>query len=104
MNERDSAYHQGSVWPWLMGPFLSAYVRVHGRSREAREQAARWLGAFGEHMQTGGLGHISEIADADTPHTPRGCIAQAWSVAELLRAAVEDVYEIQVGQSTEAAA
>ncbi len=102
--ERDSAYHQGTVWPWLMGPFLSAYVRVHDRSQEAREQAEGWLRAFNEHLQTAGLGHISEIADADAPHTPRGCIAQAWSAAELLRAAVEDVYELPVLQSAEAAA
>ena len=76
-----------------MGPFISAYVRVHGRSDEAKEQAKIWLDAFDD-LRTAGLGQISEIADAEPPHTPRGCIAQAWSVAELLRAAVEDVYEI----------
>jgi predicted glycogen debranching enzyme len=89
--ERDSAYHQGTVWPWLMGPFLSAYVKVHDRSAEARSQAALWLQPFNEHLRTAGLGQISEIADAEPPFTPRGCVAQAWSVAELLRAAVEDV-------------
>jgi predicted glycogen debranching enzyme len=90
--ERDSAYHQGTVWPWLMGPFLTAYVRVHGRSADARAAAAGWLEPFLDHLNTAGLGHVSEIADAEAPHAPRGCIAQAWSVAELLRAAVEDVY------------
>lgn len=90
--DRDSAYHQGTVWPWLMGPFLTAFVKVNGRSREAREQAARWLAGFGQQLRTGCLGQIAEIADAEAPHVPRGCAAQAWSAAELLRAAVEDIF------------
>ena len=90
--ERDSSYHQGTVWPWLMGPFITAYMKVNDRSEQAREQAARWLNGFGEHLQTAGLGQISEIADADPPHKPRGCVAQAWSIAELLRCAAEDVH------------
>ena len=94
VRERDSAYHQGTVWPWLMGPFISAYVEVHGRTREARQKAELWLKPFAERLETAGLGQMSEIADAEPPHEARGCIAQAWSVAELLRAAVEDVYEI----------
>ena len=92
VRQRDSAYHQGTVWPWLMGPFITAYVKVHGHSADARSQAESWLKGFEEHLKTAGLGQISEIADGDPPHTPRGCIAQAWSVAELLRAAVEDIY------------
>ena len=92
--ERDSAYHQGTVWPWLMGPFITAYVKVSSSPADARAQAAEWLGAFCEHMRTAALGQFSEIADAEAPHEPRGCVAQAWSVAELLRAAVEDVYVI----------
>jgi predicted glycogen debranching enzyme len=95
--QRDSAYHQGTVWPWLMGPFLSAYVKVRGRGAEAKSQAERWFRAFEGQLTTAGLGQISEIADGDPPFTPRGCIAQAWSVAELLRAAVEDIYEISPG-------
>jgi predicted glycogen debranching enzyme len=91
--ERDSSYHQGTVWPWLMGPFITAYVKVHGRSAEARKQAATWLEGFDAQLRTTGLGQIPEIADAEPPHTPRGCMAQAWSVSELLRAAVQDVYE-----------
>ena len=89
VRERDSAYHQGTVWPWLMGPFLTAYLHVHGRSAEAMEQARAWLEPFQEHLKTAGLGQICEIADGDAPHAPRGCIAQAWSVAEVLRVAAE---------------
>ena len=89
---RDSAYHQGTVWPWLLGPFLSAYVRVKGGTAEARTQAAKWLEPFRKHLREAGLGQVSEILDGDLPHHPRGCIAQAWSVAELLRAAVEEVF------------
>ena len=93
MVERDGAYHQGTVWPWLLGPFLSAFVRVNGRSSHSRQQARLWLEGIQDHLQQAGLGQISEIADADYPHRPRGCMAQAWSVAELLRSAVEDVFE-----------
>lgn len=89
---RDSVYHQGTVWAWLMGPFISAYVRAHGRSEESRRKAAAWLAPLGEHLSVAGLNHISEIFDGDEPHAPRGCAAQAWSVSEVLRAAVEDVY------------
>jgi predicted glycogen debranching enzyme len=101
--ERDSAYHQGTVWPWLIGPYISAYVKVHNRSKEARRQAELLLKPFEEHLRAAALGQISEIADADSPHEPRGCAAQAWSVGELLRAAVEDVYELPVSYRTEAA-
>ncbi len=90
--ERDAAYHQGTVWPWLMGPFLSAYVRVNGHSKSSRDQASQWLDVFTGHLCDAGLGQISEIADGDAPHRARGCIAQAWSVAEVLRAALEDVF------------
>ena len=88
---RDSAYHQGTVWPWLLGPFITAYVEVNGRTPEARRQARDWLAPFERHLREAGLGQISEIFDAEPPHWPRGCFAQAWSVAELLRAAAEDV-------------
>jgi glycogen debranching enzyme len=81
--ERDSAYHHGTVWPWLMGPFLTAYGKTHGD----REQVLRWLNGCETWMEQACLGQISEIADGDAPHTPRGCVAQAWSVAELLRVA-----------------
>jgi glycogen debranching enzyme len=89
--QRDEAYHQGTVWSWLMGPFITAYVKVHGGSTESRRRVGIWLSAFEEHLQDAGLGQISEIFDGDAPHEPHGCIAQAWSVAELLRAAIEDI-------------
>jgi len=101
VTERDSAYHQGTVWPWLMGPFISAYVKVHGRTAEARTQAETWFRAFDEHLRTACLGHVSEIADSESPHIPRGCVAQAWRVAELLRAAAEDIYELPVCRQRE---
>jgi len=89
---RDGAYHQGTVWPWLMGPYITAYVKVFGE-KVGRQVAEEWLGNFQEHFNEACLGQVSEIFDADAPHTPRGCVAQAWSVAELLRATVEAVYE-----------
>ena len=90
---RDSAYHQGTVWPWLMGPFITAYVKVRGRSKESRDRCATLLRGFLDPALQSCIGQIPEIADAEPPHNPRGCTAQAWSVAELLRAAVEDVFE-----------
>ncbi len=92
---RDSAYHQGTVWPWLMGPFLTAYVKTHGGTSEARERAGRWLGALREYLREQGLGQLPEVFDGEAPQRAGGCIAQAWSVAELLRATVEDVYDLQ---------
>jgi len=88
---RDGAYHQGTVWPWLMGPFITAYVKVNGGNPEARAQAAEWLKPLQDHLSDGGLGHISEIFDGDAPQRPCGCIAQAWSAGEVLRAYMEDV-------------
>ena len=85
---RDGAYHQGTVWPWLLGPFVEAWVRVRGGgTRVRREASRRFLAPLLEHLRTAGLGHISEIADAEAPHEPRGCPFQAWSVAEALRLA-----------------
>ena len=90
---RDSAYHQGTVWPWLMGPFVTAYCKVNRHSQRAREQARQWLAPLEEHLSQAGLGQIAEVFDADPPHRPAGCFAQAWSVAEILRALVEDVID-----------
>src|SRR5438094_320724 len=84
--ERDAIYHQGTVWPWLMGPFVEAWVRVRGSTSEAKAEArAKFLPPIYQHLNEAGLGHISEICDAEPPHTPRGCPFQAWSLGELLR-------------------
>ncbi len=84
--ERDGAYHQGTAWPWLLGPFVEARVRVLGAAPEAlREARRRFLAPLLDHLDRAGLGHVSEIADGDAPHTPRGCPFQAWSVGEALR-------------------
>jgi predicted glycogen debranching enzyme len=85
---RERAYHQGTVWAWLMGPFIEAYLKVEAAcgNDHAPNQARRWLSGFEDHLDHAGLGHISEIFDGDWPHQPRGCFAQAWSVAEVLRA------------------
>ncbi len=102
--ERDGAYHQGTVWPWLIGPFITAYIKVNGGSDAARRQAAEWLEPLKGHLADGGLGHISEIFDGDAPQRPCGCIAQAWSVAEILRAYVEDVKNIRPALPAESTA
>jgi predicted glycogen debranching enzyme len=84
--QRDSAYHQGSVWPWLLGPFVEAWVKTHGANEEAKAQARRrFLEPARAHLSRAGLGHFSEILDGDAPHTPRGCPFQAWSLSELMR-------------------
>ena len=80
--DRDAAYHQGTVWGWLLGPFALAHFRVH----KNREAALRFLEPLGRQIYASGLGTLSEIFDGDAPFTPRGCIAQAWTVAEVLRA------------------
>ena len=86
--ERDGSYHQGTVWPWLAGPFVDAWLRVRGFTPAARAEARRrFLEPLLDHLGTAGLGHVSEIADAVHPHTPRGCPFQAWSLGELLRIA-----------------
>jgi predicted glycogen debranching enzyme len=88
-SQRDAAYHQGTVWPWLAGPFVDAWLRVRGYSEEARVAAfRRFVAPLEEHLESAGLGHVSEIADADTPFIPRGCPFQAWSLGELIRAKV----------------
>ncbi len=83
--ERDGSYHQGTVWAWLMGSFITAYLKVFGDHSRAKQL----LTDFTAHLHEAGLGQIAEIFDAEPPHTPRGCIAQAWSVAALLQAANE---------------
>ncbi|MBE0674932.1 MAG: glycogen debranching enzyme family protein [Bacteroidales bacterium] len=85
--ERDSAYHQGTVWPWLLGPFCDGWLRVHGKS--GVEKVRKIIHAFEEVMMEHGVTTISEIYDGDPPHLPRGAISQAWSVGEILR-----IYEL----------
>jgi len=86
VRERDGGYHQGTVWPWLIGPFVEAWVRTRGGDEAAKHEARlRFVAPLLEHLNHAGLGHVSEIADADQPHVPRGCPFQAWSLAELLR-------------------
>lgn len=89
--ERDSAYHQGTVWSWLIGPFITSFLRVSEHTSDnnlAKDFLSKLLG---DHLKSAGLGSVSEIFDGDEPHAPRGCISQAWSVAEVLRAYTEDV-------------
>ena len=88
--DRDSAYHQGTVWAWLIGPYVDAFRRVKGDSKDTERQVDALLSAFRIHLYEAGLGQVSEIFDAEPPHLPRGCFAQAWSVAELLRVTLGD--------------
>ncbi|MDQ3748109.1 MAG: amylo-alpha-1,6-glucosidase [Acidobacteriota bacterium] len=83
--ERDTAYHQGTVWVWLIGGFVDAYRRVHGKNEMMESRINKILDGFKNHLSEAGCGQISEIFDGDAPHNPRGCVAQAWSVAEVLR-------------------
>jgi glycogen debranching enzyme len=82
LRARDAAYHQGTVWAWLIGPFIDAWLKVYP---DDRAMARRFLDGFEPHLSHAGVGSISEVFDAEPPFTPRGCIAQAWSVAEVLR-------------------
>jgi glycogen debranching enzyme len=88
---RDEGYHNGVVWPFLIGPYVSAHFRVHGRTPATRAHARRLLEPLLHHLAHDGcLGSISEIFDGDPPFTPRGCFAQAWSVAEVARVWIEE--------------
>jgi predicted glycogen debranching enzyme len=87
VSERDAAYHQGSVWPWLNGAFVDAWLNVHGDSVERRAEARRrFLAPLLRHLDVAGLRHVSEIANGEPPHLPGGCPFQAWSLGELIRA------------------
>jgi predicted glycogen debranching enzyme len=81
--DRDGAYHQGTVWSWLLGPFIEAGMKTWGES--FRTDAVEMIGKFSFHLGEGCIGSVSEIFDGDAPHHPRGCVAQAWGVAEILR-------------------
>ncbi|MDH5713869.1 MAG: glycogen debranching protein, partial [Candidatus Bathyarchaeota archaeon] len=92
-SHRNKAYHNGTVWAWLLGPFITAFLKLKNHEERWRAFAFNTFlqPLFQEETFQAGLGTISEIFDGDPPHTPRGCIAQAWSVAEPLRAFMEDV-------------
>ncbi len=94
---RDQGYHNGTVWPWLLGPFVTAFLKVKGQGELWPEYALKsfLLPLFSQQLFEAGLGTLSEIFDGDEPHAPRGCVAQAWSVAEPLRAYVEDVVRLR---------
>jgi predicted glycogen debranching enzyme len=85
LRSRDAAYHQGTVWTWLIGPYVDAWLKVHPDDRAA---GTRFLEGFAPHLSDACVGSISEIFDAEPPYVPRGCVAQAWSVAEVLRTAI----------------
>jgi predicted glycogen debranching enzyme len=86
LRARDAAYHQGTVWPWLIGPFIDAWLKVHP---DERARARHFLDGLTAHLQDACIGTISEVFDAEKPFLPRGCVAQAWSVAEVLRSWVK---------------
>jgi len=88
--ERDGAYHQGTVWGWLMGPFLRAYLHAYGRTPRTLSRVRTLLTPMVGHLQEYGLGSIAENFDGDPPHHPRACVAQAWSVAEVFRIWMEE--------------
>jgi len=88
---RDISYHQGTVWVWLLGHFITAFIRVNGYNKNTVSRAEKFIKPFKDHLKTSGVGCISEIFDGNEPNLPRGCFAQAWSTAEILRAYVEDI-------------
>jgi len=94
---RDMAYHNGTIWPWLLGPYVTAYLKVNEYSPQARQLILEnlVLPLFTVGIHQGGLGTINEIYDCDPPNEPRGCISQAWSVAEPLRAYAEDILQVK---------
>ena len=85
VEERDAAYHQGTVWPWLMGPFVSAWYEAYGKEPSARQHCLQWLSALREYRTNEGMNHLPEVFDGNPPHQPGGCRAQAWSLAMLIQ-------------------
>ena len=83
---RDSAYHQGTVWTWLIGPYIEAVLKVYAYSPAARDECRKIIDQFEKQLSDSGIAAIAEIFDGEDPHFPQGCISQAWSVAEILRA------------------
>jgi predicted glycogen debranching enzyme len=92
--DRDIAYHQGSVWPWLFGSYVSAYVKAYGPDQKTLSFVQQLYLPFKKRLEEAGIGTISEIFEGDPPHLPKGCISQAWSVAEILRSYMRDAYQM----------
>ena len=94
---RDQAYHNGTVWPWLLGPFTTAFLKTKGATAQNRAYASKNFieTLFARQISEACLGTVNEIFDGDTPHAPRGCVSQAWSVAEPLRAYIEDILQVR---------
>jgi glycogen debranching enzyme len=90
---RDGVYHQGTVWPWLIGPYVSAYLRVYGRSSSALAHGRASLEGLLRFFASDGLGQIPELFDAEEPQRPGGCVAQAWSVSEVIRLLATELRE-----------
>jgi predicted glycogen debranching enzyme len=102
---RDAVYHQGTVWPFLLGHYVTAYLRAYGRTARTLTKMQREVEPLRRHLREAGLGMISEIFDGDAPHTSRGCIGQAWSVGEALRVMVDELGELRsAGKKTKAKA
>ena len=91
LDKRDHAYHQGTSWGFLLGGFITAYMKVNNYSKEAAINADKMLNPVREHLTQNCIGSICEIFDGDSPHNGRGCYAQAWSVGETLRCYTEDI-------------
>lgn len=89
--DRDAAYHQGTAWIWLLGPFISAFLKVHDWSPQAAREAKSLLDPVRANLQEAGIGYLSEILEPEYPYQPRGCPAQAWSVAEVLRSYLQEI-------------
>ena len=100
VSARDGAYHQGTVWPFLLGPFVTAWVKTYGDNEVVRREARLFLDGLSAHIEDGCVGQVSEIFDGQFPHRSRGCFAEAWSVAEPLRALIEDVGVLREGASS----
>ncbi|MGB9928510.1 MAG: amylo-alpha-1,6-glucosidase [Methanosarcina sp.] len=94
--KRDTAYHNGTVWPWLLGAYVKAYRKVNNYSLDSFEETKALLEGFSAQLENAGIGFISEVFDGDYPHSPGGTIAQAWGIAEILRAYVEDVLQKEI--------
>ena len=91
LSKRDHAYHQGTAWGFLLGGFITAYVKVNGSDKKAADEALKLLEPVKDHLYHNCIGSICEIFDGDSPHNGRGCYAQAWSVGEVLRCYFEDI-------------